>query len=512
MPSPRRVERASLLVAVVLFVIEQIRVLIAVGVRYTSEDQTIFWYVAKDYLHLRFPEPLFYGSPYSSHIEALIAAPLLGVGVGPQIAVPVVSAGLTAAPWILLCWAAWRLGHRRVAIGILAFTYTLPVNYDAINTQAAHGAGVAVVAIAASLLLLNGYGVKSCAAFGLLSSLSVLTYPNAAIIAGPVALYLVVRYHRKASTWVAAAAGALTGAVLYLLARLFYAHHPEYVLHPQWPVSFDWNHFVDGMRNLDRHLGDVTPVPLSAWEFLILLSALLVVYAYKTKRGTLPSIGALVLLGVIASLGMPKTHDGSAVYTFAYARAYLALPLTLAFLAIVAANSLTPTPANEGYPRLAWSASGVVLLAIGIWRQVALDAGIARVFHSGRPIVSFVPTRQVLRHCSDLRQAAELNRAELVIETKSRTDAYACGALWYGTLPTIFPPYDRRTRDLLDERDRTRRVVLVVDARQAKCVELARHGIQCKMISSTPSLAVVQWASGSSLELAAKLGIPVRRL
>ena len=66
--------------AVLLFLIEKIRVVVAIGIRVTTEDQTIFWWVAQDYLHLKFREPLFYGSPYSSHLESVLALPLMAGG------------------------------------------------------------------------------------------------------------------------------------------------------------------------------------------------------------------------------------------------------------------------------------------------------------------------------------------------------------------------------------------------------------------------------------------------
>src|SRR4051812_10497801 len=107
---PNRLEIVCAVLVSILFVIEKVRVVRRIGMDYTTEDQTIFWWVTQDYTRLRFHEPLFYGSPYSSHLESVLAAPLVLLGARFNFAIPFVTALLTAAPFALLAVIAWRRG------------------------------------------------------------------------------------------------------------------------------------------------------------------------------------------------------------------------------------------------------------------------------------------------------------------------------------------------------------------------------------------------------------------
>ena len=484
--------------------------LLKVGLGYTTEDQTIFWYVARDYLHLQFPEPLFYGSPYSSHLEAFLAAPFVGIGIGPEIAIPIVSVALTALPWVLLARAAWMRTHYRVAIGILCGTFLLPVQYSAINTQAAHGSGVAVAAIGAALLLRFEPGAKTHFVFALLGSLALLTYPSSIFLTVPVALWVLWVSRPRLRVWLALGLGAAAGAAVYAPARWFYTLHPEYALHVLPPLGFEWRRLVDGVWSLDRHLGDVTPILLSSYGFLLLGMAALAGYWVRTRKWQLPIIGIIAILGIILSLGIPKVHDGSASFAFAYGRVFLAIPLLVAFLAVVAADDLPQLRAP--LPRFALPLVVAGLLALGLWRQLFLDSEMERLVLVRNPVVSIVPTERVLDDCRKLREVADANGAELVIDNRSRVNAYGCGSLWYGALTILHPAYDRRTRLMLAERDGLRRVILVVARDPQFCARALARGFSCERIDNMPGVAVIRSPGISPISFAKAVGMPVRRL
>lgn len=501
-------ERAGLLIAAGFFALAWVRVLVGVGIRYTNDDQTIFWYVAQEYLHLHFREPLFYGSPYASHVEAALAAPLLAAGVGPQIALPLVATALTAAPWILYARAAWRRDHPNLAIALLCATFVLPVEYIAINTQAAHGSGIALAAIASSLVLGRKVGAAAFLAFGSLTVLAVLLYPNAIFIAAPIGLVLVLTRFREPPLWWSGGAGAILGAALYARARSFYVRNPSYLLHPQWPLDFRWDSLRAGVVNLDRHLSAVTPVGLPVAAVLAGAAAILIWLTWKTRNWRLGVASLLTLLGVLVSLGIPKVHDGSAAITYAYGRFFLALPLTAALLAILWADEWSPSlgPARR---RVAIGLA-TVFLALAVWRQMTLRREIARVMSVESPVQTIVPTQQVLSTCQGLWRLAERTGAELVVHARRGVYAYGCGALWYGSLDTLFPSYDRRTPRLVDERARARRAILVSEADPDLCARARSYGLDCGTVDDQLQAALVRSSGLSAIAQVRALGMAVR--
>jgi hypothetical protein len=501
-----KAKKVGLGVAAGLFLLDQIRVLVGAGIRFTNEDQTIFWYVARDYLHLRPSEPLFYGSPYASHLEALVAAPLIAVRVPLQYALPVATMLLTAAPWVLFARAAWRQGLPRVAICILITPLLLPVEYLGIGTQAGHNTGAALGGIAASLVLQPEAKGWAFGVFAFLSALLVVPYVNIIFIAAPAALVLVLAHYRERPFWAWAGGGACLGGAAAWLALHFYATHPSFVLHPQWPLAFSWGDLADGVRHLDRHLGDVTPIGLTSSGFLVLGTFLLVWLSFRTRRWQPGLAGIVAVAGILISLGIPKTHDGSASITFAYARMYIAVPLLLPFLAIAFADV-----APSIQTRAADLALAVALMCLVGWREATLGPEIDRMMGVPSPVVGVVPTEDVLKACDALRELARTQGAELVVYRESRVNAYACGASWYGSLETLYPPYDRRTRRLFEERDRVRQSILVADADPQLCARMISQGLTCEWVDPKLRAAIVRSPGISAITLASQLGIAVRQ-
>jgi hypothetical protein len=298
--------------------------------------------------------------------------------------------------------------------------------------------------------------------------------------------------------------------LLYIRARQFYVQHPNHSLHPQWPLSIDWALCVDGIRHLDRHLVDVTPMVFSAMGAFVIYAGLLAAYAIKTRQWLAPALGLLVMAGTLASFLVPKMHDGGYVFTFSYGRMYLALPLATVFVAILCADGLCSHNAQLARG-LAMRLTSLLLVGFGFARLFTLNAETRQAFEQKPIVVGFVKTETVLKRCADIDNVARSVGAELVIEAKHSLDAYACSAMTYGRLNTIYPPYDRRTQLLLDERDRIRHTVLVSMVSADQCSAVRRRGIRCTMQDGIADLALVKW-SGSALAIAEKFEIPIRPL
>jgi hypothetical protein len=508
--SPTRLQIVCVVAAAVLFVVEKIRVAIAIGIQFTTEDQAIFWYVARDYMHLKFPEPLFYGSPYSSHLESLLAVPLLAAGMPDYVAIPVVTCSLMAAPWALLAFVAWQRGRYVAAIAVLCAQFLLPVEFGAIATQAAQGTGVAVGGIGAAVLLSTARPATRFALFGLLGTLGFCLHPNSVFLVGPAAAYLVLTQYRNRRFWLWCVPPAAGIAGLDALALQFYAQHPSYLLHTQWPMEFQWEMFVDGMNNLDRHLADLTPSQFHAAGFLTLGVVVLVWLTLSTRQWRLTLVSSLLVIGVLASLAITKLHNGSESFVFPHSRALYSYPFATWWLVVVWAGV---TPACRGLAaKRAGAVAAAALLVLGLWRQARLTSEIDRIVAVPSSVVSIMPTQQVLLDCQHMRAIATEHEVDLVLHAQDRLKAYACGAEWYGELDTLYPSYDRRTANMLAERDRVRSRILIAEAEKKICSRARKHGLPCEMIEGEPPVALISSPGVSALTVAEWLGIAVRHL
>jgi hypothetical protein len=314
------------------------------------------------------------------------------------------------------------------------------------------------------------------------------------------------------------------GVAIDKLAARFYVVHPEYVLHPQWPLEFHFRKILDGLAHLERHLGDVTPILFHAGPFYLLALAVLAWHVLRTRDWKLAAAGVTLAAGVIVSFGIPKTYDGEASVAFAYSRVFLALPLVLALFALWAADRAPPVGALMS--RRAASLVLAVIAVAGLAREATLGGDIARIMAIPGGKVTLVSTDRVLRRCGQLRELAMRHDAGLVIEASSPADAYACGALWYGEIDTLYPSYERRTARALAEANRRRASILVSGApqfpafsafhpqrpNQILCGFAQNHGIQCEPELNEVVALTLPPPYVSAFTVSEWLNIPVRKL
>lgn len=490
--------------------IEKIRVVHGIGINFTTEDQTIFWWVTQDYLRFRFYEPLFYGTPYSSHLESLLAAPLVALGVQFKLAIPLVTALLTAAPFLLLSYIAWRRGLHVASIIVLSAQFLLPVEFGALATQAAQPTGAAVGGIAAAALFSSLRAPIRFGLFGFLGSVALCLHPNSVYLVGPAGVYLVITQFRNRWFWLCCGLPTIAVAVTYYFALNFYKTHPAYLLHPQWPVDFHWVQFSDGINHLDRHLGDLTPTPFHSSGFLMLI-VLATIWLTASTRQWPRTVASLVLVvGILLSLAISKAHNGSDSFTFPYCRVFYSYPLAVLWLIVLWAQ-VTPAPRGP-LARRGAVLGALTLIAMGTWRQTNLTTEMDRVVAVPQSVVSLAVTNNVLENCKHLKQIAEANGVDLVMHAGNRLEAYACGAKWYGKLDNIFPPYDRRTALMLKERDLVRSRILITEPSDRICRTARRRGLQCQVIEGVPQTALISSPAVSALTVAEWLEIPVRHL
>lgn len=122
-------------ILLLLGLIDRAVAIILFGSRYVSTDDTIIWAAAVDYGQGLFYAPYYYGQNYGPMLEALIAAPLVRMGVPLWWSMPVVTTFLGNLPY--WSFTLWHIKHRRAAaaICIAALPLLLPVEFSLMTTM-----------------------------------------------------------------------------------------------------------------------------------------------------------------------------------------------------------------------------------------------------------------------------------------------------------------------------------------------------------------------------------------
>ena len=490
------------------------RTLSALTARVVDQDQAIYWYAVEEFSRFRFREPFFYGQAYHHLGEALLAVPVVALGVPPWIAVPAASVAVGLATWAILAWMAWRRGALGLGVALLGVPAVMPFGYQVLLSRM-FGGGLLLVAVAL-LVAVSSSSPRRWTTAGFLAALGVALVPNAGLFALVALAWLATTTLRSRKDWALLGGGIAAGVALHGVGRLFYVANPGWVVHEAPTVEFGLDLLAEGLVNLPRHLGRVTPGVLI--HPATLLGAMLIIGAIALRRRTwevlAPAIATVLL--TVGSLAVAKAHVASPSAFFAYERFFLGLPLAAGVVALAVVGAW-----SRSRPAWPWSplACAACVLALAAPRQVMLEQGVARE-RAMRPavgdgnalvaVLDLVDVEEVRRDCAGIEASAARLGAELVVFSTSNTRAYACGALSYGKVVTLFLGQERRTWILLEEASKTREISVLADVWPSRaCRSIERiPGYSCTPGGS--SWVVLHHKAATVLQLAHDLDLGVR--
>ena len=501
----RRVYLASILVGVAT-ALDALRSLQEVGFHYLDEDVAIYWYAAQEFAHFRFREPFFYGQTYNQLGESLLACPLVGVGVPPWIALPAISMAVGLAPWVILTRIAFRRSAWGLGLALLGAPLVMPVGYQILLSRFF---GIGILLVSSGLLVADSSrGTYRWFVAGLLFGLGSLAIYNAVLLAAVVIAWLATTSLRGARAWAALVGGLATATSLWGLGQLFYVLNPGWVVHGAVSLEFRPALILEGLQNLPRHLGRVTPsVFLHPAVLLIVVLLVILAAAWRRQWSVLAPAGAVVA-GVIGILMFAGAYNSSPSVFYAYERMFLGLPPALGVVALAGASAkLWPGGTSTRGVLLC----AVSVLALAIPKELVLKERASLEFWMPQDRLMQSDVENVRRTCASVEGDARRSDTDLAIFS-NRTYAYACGALAYGRLTTLFPPYERRTWLLTEEKSRVRdRVILAGVQEQATCNWVAQRvpGSTCR-IGEEGNVAV-RFSSSSVIDFAELIGLEVRK-
>lgn len=435
-------------------VADRARLLVQFGTRYTDEDQALLWFTLRDLAAGHVREPYFYGQRYGSWLESAVGIPFATAGLPLSVALPIASTLAGLAPWILFAWIAWRRRGPVLAVPILAFACVLSLEGTILSSLprgllpgvllgcAAAALGMSRLATAVEpVFALRQLGVA--AALGVLSVVAFSLNQGSLLVTAPVIAYTAVERRRQVPWLAGIAGGAVAGLTLHVLAQSFYTVHPGADLHGAPAIAFDPGLLGLNLGFLDRYLAAFAPeMWRSAAVPLVLLSSLC---ALAVLRFDLPHAAAAIagVAPVVAILAAPKSVDGFPSIFFPHSRLFLAFPWLVCVLALLAARR------DDLDHRTALGAAmavGLVALAAFMVREAMFNTRLDSILSQAERTAVAKPRRsdEVERTCRRTASVAARLDVHLVVERRERIWAYACGAMYYGSFDTAFPPYERR--------------------------------------------------------------------
>ena len=525
----RRLAAVSAVVLVAVLVSSRLRLVAVFGGSWTDEDQALLWFAASEIRSLRFHEPYFYGQPYGSWLEAVVAAPLPMVGVPLRSAVPVGGAVFGLAPWLGFAAVAWwRRRAPVVTLAILAAAVAMSVE-GVIVSSMPRGLlpGVVLGCLGACAALAWPRSPVALSACAFLAVVGASMNVGSALVTAPVGAFvgmsaLLERDGSRRRRVLALLSGAAAGAIVHLAAQRFYVWNPEAVVHFAPAIGWELGRANENVGRLARYLTAFSPAALESW--VVVASAVAGVAAWialSPRRRGLPSFFAVVVaVGLCwAVLGTAKSNDGAASIFFPFSRLYLGLPWMVCALAVLpasgrarAAAAASAVAARRALP--VGAAAVVVVLALALVsagvREVRLSEDIDRLTAAAIAVPPVAPseTSDVTRRCELRRTAARLHDVRIVLDRYDRTATYACAALLADAgVVTLFPEYDRRSwvQQSADRLVVARVLVSGLDA-------CPPSPLTCVLVDAEDRLYLVSGTRRAATAWASDLGLPVRSL
>ncbi|MEO8069587.1 MAG: hypothetical protein ABI599_17960 [Flavobacteriales bacterium] len=435
-------------VVLVLSALDRVVLLNVFGFRFTGDDDGIFWQAARDFGHGIFHEPYFYGQAYNPMLEALLAAPLLWIGVPAYAALPLITSLLALAPFF--SFALWHRRHGRLLAGLAfaAIPALLPTEWG-MMTMITRGSvtGVAVLAFLPWSMTIVRIPLRymTCS---LIAAMAVFFNPNAAVFVAAACVHLLWTTPITRRSFAVGIVGALPAALLYLGAHAFYAQRPWRVLHHLEIGIRDFPHPLvpEAMFELDKHFLYLCPLwwpngHVVLWVIAFCAAVLWV----RRDRATAAALLASGLT-IYASFHVSKTYDGTISPLFCISRMYLAVPLLLGF---ALAPLLTRTNAQRSFGfAIAILCVGLVIIKT-MRTPTVVEEWMARQDELHVPVMEMA-IADLREECEELSSVAHRERVELILPTRSwaapkaRFHCYHCPFLVPDFPKAFGPGMDRR--------------------------------------------------------------------
>lgn len=493
----------------VLVLVQQAWLIVGWFKEFVSDDWALLWAAADSWGRWQPEQPNFWGQAYGSTLESVPTQILHAAGVGYPLALPIVLTGAHLASWWIPGAAAWRRGHRFLALLAVAMPSLLSTEYVVAASVYGTAAGRFLGAVALALVILFPDRVRWVAAAFALAACAFLVDASSLLMTAPACVYGLVRCVPQARE-----DGWRRTTIVFLLALTpvgvwvafvgwWYGQHPTDAMHPTAPFDPRWEILTDNLAHPERMFGpyalELLRQPYTVVAVVAVLGALVL---YQRRLAPILALTALVVVtALLVSLG--KTYDGLPSVYYLAARLLLPLPMGIWFVACCV-EPLPVTVRRSRWPVI------VLVAVVGLtasWRVITWsDRGGALEAQAiaSDSMYPQLPVDRMMPLCDRVRDAAVLAGTNIAV-FEDRIAAYGCAAVVGPSLTTVYPEYDRR-RWVLESLDRPQDVDVVLYVGQApgQC----NAGETCTEL--VPGIWAITLAGRTPIQLIRDLGLPVR--
>jgi hypothetical protein len=419
---------------------------------YIDSDQCVLAQQAEDFSRGLFYSPYFYGQGYNLSIEALLASPLIQLGLNPLWALPLVTAALSALPWILFSQIPTHSQHRA---WILLSSFLWPISYTQISLMPrGFVQGIALASMGLFAFVKGTRWRWSILAF--LSCAALLANPNSVLLLAA-ALPLILQTLKPRDLW-PLTLGIIPAAGLFWALQSWSLELAPLWVHGNPNLSWNWSTALVNLRALPLRLQHLLWFP--GWVGLAVSVGLL---TWLLVRFQAQKVGILLLVVVLFSMGSAKLADGTANIFYSYGRFFLAIPLALAL-----ALALGKSEKNSGFHPV-WLLLSAAY-AFGLWH-------FSSIRHFGNVYCPVMVYHRATfeEHAREILTASESSDC-IIVGNHWVIEAGSQGFGLAEDLPPSFRPvYERRLFELQPLLDKSCDEILLLDLELDKRPEVKEH-------------------------------------
>jgi hypothetical protein len=419
---------------------------------YIDSDQCVLAQQAEDFSRGFFFSPYFYGQGYNLSIEAALAAPLIQFGLNPLWALPLVTAVLSAMPWVLFSQIP---SDPKQKAWVLLSSFLWPISYTQISLlPRGFVQGIALASIGLFAFFKQAKGRWAWLTF--FGSFALLANPNSVLLLAAAMPFIFSEFRLRAVG--SALAGILPVVGIFWALKALSPDLSRFWVHSNPNLSWSTTMVLENLRVLPDSLLHLIWFP--GWAGLAVGAAIL---TWLLLRFGVLKAGLALLAALLLAMGSAKLADGTANIFYSYGRFFLAIPPALAFSFAVGKPSKKFSFHPVWLPVMA-------IYAFGLWHFSSI-----RHFGNVYCPVMVYHRATFQEHAREVLQASESSDC-IIVGNHWVIEAGSQGFGLVEDLPPSFRPvYERRLFELLPLLDKPVDEILLLDIELDKRPEVRKH-------------------------------------
>ncbi len=446
----RKKEKKIFILFTVIIMSYRIYILFRYGRYYIDDDQALMWYGTAVFGHFLFPEPMFFGQAYGSMFESLIAVPFYWLHIPLYYAVPLATILIGGFPFFYLGIKALKKGRMDISYFILFLFLAMSLEWDILTSiPRSFISGFPFVVVGMDFVL-EGKSKKGILFGCILAVIGILMTSSAIAVFGIAILFVFIEFivdkKKNRDKIVMIILGGEIGLIINWLVQLFYLKNPDYVLHPSYNFSFNWDVLF---HNLKKYLfTDSNLVFLNFGGMFCLIILIVYLYIIGKKQYRMFLVFSAAIVGSLFMLGLDKTMDyveGSLL--FGQTRMLLFVPfLMISFVYLFSFYNKSKeiiilSPKYEYFFILCFIV--IFVFKIAIFENKVQDKN--SMLYDGR-VVNLYMVDNIISQSKKVIKAARQEDVDVIIDINdTRGFGYALAAQYYGEFIFYNSFYDRRT-------------------------------------------------------------------